>query len=104
MATIVERILSGILSKTEELKNRVSGAKGCKLLTGTGAHTGLEIMSIQVNEDAVMTVFKVDGVDSLSAYGLSGATLKSGLFISVPAGSKITDVTLSSGSVMGYND
>jgi len=82
---------------------KLIGTRGCKVLTGTGAHTSLKGYSIIVQEDTVITTFEVDGVDSLAAFGLSGATLKAGAYIVVPSGDAITAITMSSGSVIIYN-
>ena len=83
---------------------KIIGARGSKLLTGTGAHTPLTGYAVQAAEDTVFTVFKVGGVDSLTAYGLNAsATLKAGALLTVPSGSVITDITMSSGSLVIYN-
>ena len=82
---------------------KLIGTRGCKVLTGTGAHTSLKGYSIIVQEDTVITTFEVDGVDNLAAFGLSGATLKAGAYIVVPSGDAITAITMSSGSVIIYN-
>tara|TARA_Y100001938_G_scaffold126624_1_gene178741 strand:- start:300 stop:566 length:267 start_codon:yes stop_codon:yes gene_type:complete len=82
---------------------KLIGSRGCKVLTGTGAHTSLKGYSIIVQEDTVITTFSVDGVDSLAAYGLSGTALKAGAYIVVPTNDIITAITMSSGSVIIYN-
>jgi hypothetical protein len=82
---------------------KLIGTRGCKVLTGTGALTGLKGYSIVVQEDTVITTFEVDGVDNLAAFGLSGTTLKAGAYIVVPSGDAITAITMSSGSVIIYN-
>ena len=82
---------------------RITGSKGSKVLTGTGAHTSLGGYCIIVQEDTVITTFTVGTTDSLAAYGLSGTTLKAGAYISVPEQSTITAITMSSGSVIIYN-
>jgi len=82
---------------------KLIGTRGCKVLTGTGAHTSLTGYAIIVQEDTVITTFEVDGVDNLAAFGLSGATLKAGAYIVVPSGEAITAITMSSGSVVIYN-
>ena len=82
---------------------KLIGTRGCKVLTGTGAHTSLTGYAIIVQEDTVITTFEVDGVDNLAAFGLSGATLKAGAYIVVPSGDAITAITMSSGSVIIYN-
>ena len=50
---------------------KLLGSRGCKVLTGTGAHTSLKGYSIIVQEDTVITTFEVDGANALEAYGLS---------------------------------
>lgn len=82
---------------------KLIGTRGCKVLTGTGAHTSLKGYSIIVQEDTVITTFEIDGVDNLAAFGLSGTTLKAGAYIVVPSGDAITAITMSSGSVIIYN-
>jgi hypothetical protein len=82
---------------------KLIGSRGSKVLTGTGAHTSLTGYSIIVQEDTVITTFEVDDSDALAAYGLSGATLKAGAYIVVPTGDNITAITMSSGSVIIYN-
>lgn len=82
---------------------KLIGTRGCKVLTGTGAHTSLTGYAIIVQEDTVITTFEVDGVDNLATFGLSGATLKAGAYIVVPSGEAITAITMSSGSVVIYN-
>ena len=44
-----------------------------------------------------------DGVDALADFGLTGATVKAGAYIVVPSGDAITAITMSSGSVIIYN-
>jgi len=51
----------------------------------------------------VFTTFEVDGVGALATFGLSGATVKAGAYIVVPSGDAITAITMSSGSVIIYN-
>lgn len=82
---------------------KLIGTRGCKLLTGTGALTGLKGYAIIAQEDTVFTTFEVDGVDALSDFGLTGATVKAGAYIVVPASDAITAITMSSGSVIIYN-
>jgi hydrogenase maturation factor len=82
---------------------KLIGTRGCKLLTGTGAHTSLTGYAIIAQEDTVFTTFEVDGVDALATFGLTGATVKAGAYIVVPSGDAITAITMSSGSVIIYN-
>ena len=80
---------------------RITGSKGSKVL-GIAAHTSLGGYCFIVQEDTVITVFEVGGVNSLAAYGLS-TPLKAGAYITVPEQSTITAITLTSGSVIIYN-
>ena len=82
---------------------KLIGTRGCKLLTGTGAFTSLKGYSIIAQEDTVITTFEVSGVDALADFGLTGATVKAGAYIVVPASDAITAITMSSGSVIIYN-
>ena len=100
--TLVESILKTIFSSNAELEKKVTGSNGSKILEA-GGHTSLNAYSFIVQEDTVFTVFKVNGVDSLSAYGISGYTLKAGAYVSVPKSTAITDITVDSGSVIIYN-
>ena len=79
----------------------VSGQSGFIVYSDTNAHTSLHLSALVVNADAVLTELKVNGTSVLSARGLSGVTIKGGMYL--PAGSGyITDLTLASGSVIGY--
>ncbi len=81
---------------------KLLGGRGCKVL-GVAAHTSLTGYAFIAQEDTVVTVFTVGTTDSLAAYGLSGTTLKAGAYIVVPSGEAITAITLTSGSVIVYN-
>jgi hydrogenase maturation factor len=65
--------------------------------------TSLKGYAIIAQEDTVFTTFEVDGVDALATFGLTGATVKAGAYIVVPSGDAITAITMSSGSVIIYN-
>ena len=82
---------------------KLIGTRGCKVLTGTGAHTSLTGYAFIAQEDTVLTTFEVDGVDALATFGLTGTTVKAGAYIVVPSGDAITAITMSSGSVIIYN-
>jgi len=76
---------------------------GSKLL-GAAAHSSLTGYSFIVQEDTEITVMQVNGTDVTSDYGLGvGVTLKGGAYIVIPEGSAITDITITSGSVIIYN-
>jgi hypothetical protein len=79
------------------------GYTGCKVVSNTSANTG-EFRGFVVNDDAVVSaILDKDGVSILAALGLSGVTLRSGIFISVADGDYISSITLTSGSIVAYN-
>jgi hypothetical protein len=80
-----------------------SGYTGCKVISNTSANTG-EFRGFVVNDDAVVSaILDSSSTSILVALGLSGVTLKSGAFISVPDGDYISSITLTSGSIVAYN-
>lgn len=79
---------------------KISGNSGFKVISGTVTNQSFEVLV--VNDDAVFTTFKIDGIDCLTSSGIESNTIKAGAYLSAPAGSKITDVTISSGLVIGY--
>jgi hypothetical protein len=80
-----------------------SGYTGCKVISNTSANTG-EFRGFVVNDDAVVSaILDSSSTSILAALGLSGVTLKSGAFISVPDGDYISSITLTSGSIVAYN-
>ena len=85
-----------------QYQQKIIGSKGSKVLTGTAAITSLNAYALIVQEDTVFTVFNVNGVVSLADYGLTGTTCKAGAYITVPETSAITDITMTSGSVVIY--
>jgi hypothetical protein len=79
------------------------GYTGCKVVSNTSANTG-EFRGFVVNDDAVVSaILDKDGVSILAALGLSGVTLRSGIFIAVADGDYISSITLTSGSIVAYN-
>jgi hypothetical protein len=81
---------------------KISGQGGFKVIADTSAHTGLIVESIVINSDAVFTAFKINDVDMMTTKGLSGVTLKTGMYLPTDPGFKITAFTLASGSVIKY--
>jgi hypothetical protein len=80
-----------------------AGFTGCKVISNTSANTGA-FRGFVVNDDAVVSaIFDSSSTSILAALGLSGVTLKSGAFISVPDGDYISSITLTSGSIIVYN-
>ena len=81
----------------------MSGFTGSKVVSNTSANTG-NWQGFVVNADAVVSaILDENGSSLLSDLGLSGVTLYSGIFISVPNGKYISSITLTSGSVVMYN-
>ena len=80
-----------------------AGFTGCRVISNTSANTGT-FRGFIVNDDAVVSaILDENGSSILSALGLSGVTLRSGVYISVADGSHISSITLSSGSIVVYN-
>jgi hypothetical protein len=78
------------------------GLTGCRVISNTSANTGA-FQAFIVNADAVVTqVLNQAGTDITSALGLTSVTLKTGMFISMPAGSYFSSITLASGSIIAY--
>lgn len=92
--------------------DRLSGTGGTYFCQVTTAHTGLSFSAIVINTDAVFTTLTVtDGAGTTynallttsAAYGqnLSGRTVKAGMMITAPEGSRFTALTMSSGTCIG---
>ena len=80
-----------------------AGYTGCRVISNTSANTGV-FRGFIVNDDAVVSaILDESGASILSSLGLSGVTLRSGIFISVPDGGHISSITLTSGSIVAYN-
>ena len=80
-----------------------AGYTGCKVISNTSANTGA-FRGFIVNDDAVVSaILDEDGSSLLSTLGLSGVTLRSGIYISVESGNYISSITLTSGSIVAYN-
>ena len=80
-----------------------AGYTGCRVISNTSANSGT-FRGFIVNDDAVISaILDEDGASLLSALGLSGVTLRSGIYISVQDGKYISSITLTSGSIVAYN-
>jgi hypothetical protein len=79
-------------------------ANGCKHVSSAdGATSGLDWYCMVVQEDSVITTLTETGSNNLlTSSGLGSKTLKGGAFITPTNGRLITNITLSSGSVIGY--
>jgi hypothetical protein len=81
-----------------------AGYTGCKVISNTSANTG-RFRGFVINSDAVVSaILDQNAASLLSSLGLSGVTLKQGIFISVPDGNYISSITLTSGSIVLYNE
>jgi hypothetical protein len=98
----MSKLSPGEVESLNQLR-KVSGTGGFKMLTGTGAHASLSGYAIVANTDTVFTVFNINGSGKLAELGLSGITVKAGAYLPVPEGSAITDITMSSGDCIIYN-
>jgi len=80
-----------------------AGYTGCKVISNTSANTGV-FRGFIVNDDAVVSaILDENGSSLMTALGLSGVTLRSGIYISVESGNYISSITLTSGSIVAYN-
>jgi len=82
----------------------MAGFTGCKVISNTSANTG-RFRGFVVNSDAVVSAILDQSAASLmTQLGLTGVTLKQGIFITLPEEQIITSITLTSGSVVLYNE
>jgi hypothetical protein len=80
----------------------VAGFTGCKVISNTSANTG-RYRGFVVNSDAVVSAILDQNATSLmTQLGLTGVTLKQGIFITLPQDKIISSITLTSGSVVLY--
>jgi len=69
---------------------------------GSGTVTGVSYNAVIPQEDTVFTSFSINGVNVLSARGMSGVTFKQGAYLPAGNSATITGFVISSGSVIGY--
>lgn len=82
----------------------MAGFTGCKVISNTSANTG-RFRGFIVNSDAVVSAILDQNAASLmTQLGLSGVTLKQGIFITLPEEQIISSITLTSGSIVAYNE
>jgi hypothetical protein len=80
-----------------------AGMNGSKVISGTSPVTG-SFQYFVVNASAVVTaILDQSGNSLMTSLSLSGITLAPTMKISVPKGTTISSITLSSGSVIAYN-
>jgi hypothetical protein len=87
------------LRRIQDSTSLAVGTSGFKRY-GSGTVSGVKHEALVVQEDTVFTAFFVNGVDVLSARGMSAVTFKQGSFL--PGGQDITGWTITSGSVIAY--
>ena len=93
----MEQILQGISS----LLNDMLGGNGTYGIT-TVAQTDKKYRYVRMNEDSVITNLVDDtGTDVLATYNLGTTTWGAGTIIKLANGSRIKEITLSSGSAQG---
>lgn len=88
-------------------QERLTASNGCELIADTTERTGKAYYALICQEDTVIaTMSGTDhagaAVDFVSTMGLSGKTLKQGALLTAPLANKITNVDLTSGSVIAY--
>jgi hypothetical protein len=81
-----------------------AGYTGCRVVSGTSATTG-RFRGFVVNADCVVSaLLDKDATSMMTTMGLTGVTLGQGMFISLPDGNYISSITLTSGSIILYNE
>ena len=87
------------LRRIQDSTSLTAGTSGF-MRYGAGVVSNVKHEALVVQEDTVFSTFFVNGVDVLSARGMSGVTFKQGAFL--PGGQDITGWTITSGSVIAY--
>ena len=87
------------LRRIQDSTSLAVGTSGFKRY-GTGAVTDVKHEAIVVQEDTTFSTFFVDGVNVLTARGMSGVTFKQGAYL--PGGLDITGWNITLGSVIAY--
>jgi hypothetical protein len=80
-----------------------AGYTGCTIVANTTAKTG-RFRGFVVNSTAVVSAcLDQSGASLMTSLGLTGVSINQGIYISVPDGSYISSITLTSGSIVIYN-
>lgn len=86
--------------KIVDFESRTYAPQSYYFNDGTDARTNLKLSGIVILEDSIFSALEVNGVDVLTAYNLSGKTVKTSLGVLFATGTKqITAYTLTSGYV-----
>lgn len=81
---------------------KIIGYRGCRVVATSAVAATLNGYALVIRVALVVTSIKVDGVESLTAMGLSGITLNPGEVLTC-SGKAFTSITTSAaGSVMEY--
>lgn len=84
--------------------NRAGVSGGSELIADTVARTGEQICAFYVREDTVVSVATGGSKNYVTIFGISGKTLKAGDWFYVPYFEYITAITLTSGSIIAYQE
>lgn len=98
MSFTVTKKSYGLFEKISRTLGLMSGNGGFVTLPA-GTYTNTKYRALVTLENSTFTSFKVEGVEQLSARGMSGYTYPS--FVYLPGGGDITDLTFT-GSVIAY--
>jgi hypothetical protein len=81
-----------------------AGYTGCRVVSTTAAVTG-RFRGFVVNADCVVSaLLDRTSTSMMTSMGLTGVTLRQGMFISLPDDNWISSITLTSGSIILYNE
>jgi hypothetical protein len=80
-----------------------AGFTGCTVVSDTNAKTG-RYRGFVVNSDAIVSACLSGATNLMTPLGLTGVTLKQGIYISVSEDLVITSISLTSGSIVLYNE
>jgi len=81
-----------------------AGYTGCTIVSNTTAKTG-RFRGFVINSTAVISAcLDESGASLMTSIGLSGVSLNQGMYISVADGKYISSITLTSGSIILYNE
>ena len=81
-----------------------AGYTGCRILSNTSPLTG-RFRGFVVNSTAVVSAcLDRFGNSAMTSMGLTGVSINQGMFISMPDDNWITSITLTSGSIVLYNE
>ena len=89
----------GLTEKIARTLGLISGNGGFVILAA-GTYTNVKYRAVVPLENTTISVFKVEGVEQVTARNMSGVVFRS--FVYLPGGGDITDITIATGSVIAY--